>query len=155
MTKAQHQAARRSAARARGDCGICCRRPAKPGRFRCVECTSNKRAVDQRNYEPAPLPESRALHAAKLRQLAQERGKCTRCLVAPVEPSRSCCASCLAGMRETSKGPRRKIYRLRRAAGLCTECEAPSDKWACRACRMARAQKNSNYELRLGEGVAA
>ena len=44
MTQADRQARRRHAARARGDCGVCCKRPAEPGRFSCQPCAGIRHA---------------------------------------------------------------------------------------------------------------
>lgn len=60
MTNREHQAARRQAARLRGDCGTCCKRPSLPGRFRCAVCdqahrdgnaADNRRRAQERRAE--------------------------------------------------------------------------------------------------------
>lgn len=38
MIPSTYQAARRNAARLRGDCIVCCKQPARPGRSRCEAC---------------------------------------------------------------------------------------------------------------------
>ena len=45
MKDAAGQRIRRDAARSRGACTTCCRRPAKNGRVRCVECDDRQRAI--------------------------------------------------------------------------------------------------------------
>ena len=49
MTAAQRQASYQRAARARGDCGQCLRRPASDGRFRCEHCETKR---SKRVYGP-------------------------------------------------------------------------------------------------------
>ncbi len=43
--RARDQKARRDAARAKGDCGTCCKQPAQPGRFRCTDCDAKRKAA--------------------------------------------------------------------------------------------------------------
>ena len=132
MTKAEHQAARRRSARQRGDCGVCCRRPARPGRFECAACAAGVRA-------PHRFPESRAEHAARIRLKAIAEGRCVRCLVAPPALDRACCDPCLATMRHRARPARKARYHELRAAGRCTVCEAPGvTRWACVGCRLDR-----------------
>ena len=146
---------RRDAARSRGDCTTCCKRPAVTGSCRCVECNAwRARAKDER-----------ADPAARHRDLCKERGDCTRCASRPAAPERTTCDECRAATAAHVVQNQRKLYKQRRAAGLCTVCEAPSrGKWACLACRLAHQQKTAQAKqrnqderrtARLGEGVEA
>jgi len=85
---ASQQAARRQAARARGDCGVCCKRPAVPARFRCAECAKLRSSEARRVREPTFHMSRKSRYWA-----LRAAGICTRC----GDPSPEChaCPGCL------------------------------------------------------------
>jgi hypothetical protein len=123
VTNREHQAARRAAARARGDCGTCCKRPAQPGRFRCVECDSHRVATG-------------AERAAAWYQRQREAGLCKRCGIATGGWTH--CFGCAQVMRVEA----RDRYHDLRKAGLCTACKADANGRAlCRPCAVKKSQR--------------
>ena len=118
---------------ARGLCAKCGRQPNEPDRRLCAECAERQRRADRERYRKASAqgkpyggrnPEAKRRtarqRARKRQQARRESSLCIRCGKLPPVEDGSSCTTCLENRRASD----RRTYAERRAAGLCTRCEA-------------------------------
>jgi hypothetical protein len=91
MTRAAYQRARRIAARTRGDCVVCCCRPAIADQVQCEPCRDRQRVRNRARMQ--------ALLAT---------GRCLEC-TGPTLEGFSCCAGCLDWRAERAAKRRQQL----------------------------------------------
>ena len=101
--KRVHQRNRSAAARERGDCIVCCIRPAQDGKVICVQCQDRNAQWDKRHR--GYRRELHRNHVAKF----VKAGICPRCATNAIKPGKQWCDPCQKTHYERKKARQARL----------------------------------------------